>query len=227
MTTTKFQVRIVPPRYDTHYCGVVCEGYRAGLPDEPNEIDTYRYETGVPTREALAEIVTTQRSEAVAALTGPASEVETTVEIEAGFTGDITGREVLGEGTLARFGGDSAEFEWATSRPEYEQYLRCLRTHHGQRALEIRVSVHGEDKRVFVGASATGSFVATGDTDWLTNLQDTLQECRLVAALGEYRARYDLERARVVDLTTTPLASCQPFQRRSVMWASPRSGSVR
>jgi len=218
MSTIQFQVRVVPPRYDTHYCGVVCEGYRT---------DTYRYETGVPTREALVQIVTTQRSEAVAALAGPASEVETTVEIGTGFASEITEREVLGEGTLVAFGSDQSQFEWATSRPEYEQYLRCLRTHYGRRALELRVSVDGEDKRVFVGARATGSFVATGDTDWFTGLQDNLQECRLVAALGEYRSRYDLETARVVDLTTTPLASCQPFQRRSVMWASPQSRSVR
>jgi len=227
MSTIKFQVRVVPPRYDTHYCSVVCEGYRTGLPNGGNETDTYRYETGVPTREALAEIVTRQRSEAVVALAGPAPEVETTVETEAGYTSDITDSEVLGEGTLATFDDDNSEFEWATSRPEFEQFLRCLRTHHGQRALELRVSVDGEDKRVFVGARATGSFVATGDTDWLTDLQGNLQECRLVAALGEYRARYDLETACVVDLARTPLASCQPFQRRSVMWASPRSGSVR
>jgi len=214
MSPHEFHVQIEPPRFDAHYCTVVC---RATVDGEKSI-----HETGVPTKDALTRTVTAQRQRAAEAIPDASRSLELFVEIGLGFSGELSRRVVLGDSTLASYGEES-EFDWARAQPEYDQYLRVLQTHQGQRALDLSVTVDGDHKRVFVGARPTGAFVATGDTDWLTDVEADLQTCRFVAAVGEYRAQYDLEGARVVDLAGTPLATCQPFQRRSVMWASPTS----
>lgn len=215
MSTHEFLVQVQPPRFDAHYCTVVC---RATVDGERSI-----HETGVPTKDALAQTVATQRQRAAEAASETSHSLAITVEIGAGFSEELSRREVLGDSTLARSCGAEPDFDWAQSQPEYDQYLRVLQTQRGQRALDLSVTVDGDQKRAFVGARSTGEFVATGDTDWLADVDSDLQTCRLVAALGEYRAQYDLESARVGDLAGTPLATCQPFQRRSVMWASPPS----
>lgn len=212
-------VRIDPPRFDTHYATVRCH-WR--VDDEPSH-----HETGVPSRRALIETVATQRqayrNQLSDVATGRGATIDVDVTVSPGFTEDLSERDVLGATTL---GSDSA-FDWTSAQPAYQTFIRPLRAQPGHRALDLAVDVEGQHRRVFVGARGSGSLVATGDTDWVTDLDGCLQACRLVAALGDHRPCYSRQEARLVDLAETPLAGCQPFQRRSVMWASPSSRATR
>jgi hypothetical protein len=210
-------VRVAPPHFDAHYCQITCHRHVGDT--------THTHKTGVPSKQALLATVTAQRSHCITEADSSEQAVDVSVEIAPGFAEDLSEREVRGETTLGSY-EDSPAFSWAAAQPAHQTYLRPVQVRHGQRALDLSVVVDGDPKRVFVGARSSGGFVATGDTGWLTNIDGELQTCRLVAALEGARSEYVLESARVVDLAGTPLASCQPFQRRSVMWTSPRSTPI-
>jgi hypothetical protein len=218
MSTPVIHVDVSPPRFDAHYATVTTSWVA--------EDGRHEHEVGVPSKQALVDTVHAQREQA-REHTPTETGYEMAVRLAPGFGEDCTERELRGESTLASYTPGESEFEWATTRPEFETYIQTLRRQPGQQALDLTVSVEGVRKRVFVAARPNGELVATGDTAWLIDLDDTLQTCRLVAALGECRARYTLDTATIVELIGTPLAGCQPFQRRSLMWTSPPSTPAR
>jgi hypothetical protein len=216
MSETRLQVAVDPPRFDAHYATLHCQATVDG--------ETTRHETGVPTKDALVQTVTDQRRQL---RTRVDDAVVVEVERAPGFETELPTAVVRGARTLDAYTEGDEGFEWARSRPEFETYLAAIRRRPGRQALDLSVRVDDDGKRAFVGARRSGAFVATGDTAWLTNGDDSLQVCRLVAALGEYGQRYDSEHATLERLVETPLAGVQPFQRRSVTWASPSPVNVR
>jgi hypothetical protein len=218
MSTPVIHVDVSPPRFDTHYATVTTSWVA--------EDGRHTHEVGVPSKTALVDTVHAQREQAREHTpTEPSYEVS--VRLAPGFGEDCTERELRGESTLASYTAGESEFAWARTRPEFETYIQTLRRQPGQQALDLTVSVEEVRKRVFVGARPNGELVATGDTAWPTDLDDTLQTSRLVAALGGYGEDYHCEFATVERLVETPLAGVQPFQRRSVTWASPTSATLR
>jgi hypothetical protein len=216
MSETRLRVAVDPPRFDAHYATLHCQATVDG--------DTTRHETGVPTKDALVQTVTDQRRQL---RTRVDDAVVVEVERAPGFERELPTAVVRGARTLDAYTEGDEGFEWARSRPEFETYLAALRRRPGGQALDLSVRVDASIERAFVGARRSGEFVATDDTAWLTDSEDTLQVCRLVAALGEYGQRYDCEHATLERLEGTPLAGVQPFQRRSVMWTSPPSTPAR
>jgi hypothetical protein len=217
MAETHLQISVDPPHFDAHYATLHCQA--------PVGEQTHRHQTGVPSKAALVQTVSDQRRQLRTRLDDRPVTVD--VERTAGYDTDLPVAVVRGARTLDAFTTGEDAFEWARSRPEFETYLTALRRRPGQQALDLGVHVDGEMKRTFVGARRSGEFVATGDTAWLSDSEAALQVCRLVAALGEYDQHYHCEHATLERLVETPLAGVQPFQRRSVTWASPSPVSVR
>lgn len=213
MPETRLQTSVDPPHFDAHYATLRFHATVGG--------QTHRHETGVPSKGALVQTVSDQRRQLRTRLDDRSVTVD--VDRAPGYDTDLPVAVVRGVRTLDAFTTGDEAFEWARSRPEFETYLTALRRRSGRRALDISVRVDGELKRTFVGARRSGEFVATGDTAWLSDSDNVLQVCRLVAALGDYDERYDCEHATLERLDGTPLAGVQPFQRRSVTWTSPTS----
>jgi hypothetical protein len=211
MPETRLQTSVAPPRFDAHYATL---HFQATVGEQ-----THRHQTGVPSKEALVQTVSDQRRQLRTRLDDRSVTVD--VERAPGYDTDLPVAVVRGARTLNAFTAGDDAFEWARSRPEFETHLASLRRQPGHHALDLGVHVDGDAKRTFVGARPPGEFVATGDTAWLTDSEDALQVCRLVAAVGEYGQRYGCEHATLERLVETPLAGVQPFQRRSVMWTSP------
>jgi len=216
MSETRLRIVVDPPRFDAHYATLYCQATVAG--------DTTRHQTGIPSRDALVQTVSDQRRQLRTRVDNDTVTVE--VERAPGYETELPTAVVRGARTLDAYTEGDEGFEWARSRPEFETYLAALRRRPGRQALDLSVRVDGTGERAFVGARRSGEFVATGDTAWLTDSEDTLQMCRLVAALGGYGEGYECEHATLERLEGTPLAGVQPFQRRSVTWPSPTSTSL-